>query len=239
PRASSTTKATMVAVITASPAIAVAWMSISRNRSSRPSPRRPRIVSLRPPRRTIAPKPAMIASETSPPFASPPIHCAAKPTPPRATENNGRNHFDLAILIEHLLDSRSEEPGERERERQRGRVALLLDRVDRLARDAQRRRQVTLGQRSLCPQLAHPIPHRARLCRARVRRETAPTTTAGSQPIVHRGAKLPSRTVSAIVAPATITAATSATVVSVEDIDLFTFCTNLRVSSSFDSGKVA
>ena len=43
------------------------WRSICRKRSSRPSPRRPRIVSLRlPPSRISAPKPAMIASETSP-----------------------------------------------------------------------------------------------------------------------------------------------------------------------------
>jgi hypothetical protein len=34
---------------TAIPAIAAAWISICRKRSSRPSPRRPRIVSLRPP----------------------------------------------------------------------------------------------------------------------------------------------------------------------------------------------
>src|SRR5262249_55064903 len=136
PRAISTTNATMIAVITADPATAVAWMSICLNRSSRPSPRNPRIVSLRPPSRTSRPKPAMIANDTSPPSGSPPIHCAANTTKPSASENSGTNHFDLAIRIEHLLDPRAEETGERERERQRGRVTLLLDRVDRLARDA-------------------------------------------------------------------------------------------------------
>src|SRR5262249_53390197 len=131
------------------PAIAVASLSICRNRSSRPSPRSPRIVSLRPPRNTSAPKPARIANETSPPPGSPPIHCAMKTTPPSATAKSGRNHLDLAIRIEHLLHRRSEEAGQRERERQRRRIALLLDRVDRLPRDLDRRRQLTLREPAL------------------------------------------------------------------------------------------
>src|SRR3954466_7093282 len=46
----STRKPTMIAVIAAMPESAVALRSILAKRSSRPSPRRPRIVSLRPPR---------------------------------------------------------------------------------------------------------------------------------------------------------------------------------------------
>src|SRR5579871_2369607 len=135
PRATSTRKARMIAAMTARPAKAVAWMSISRKRSSRPSPRSPRIVSLRPPSRTSTAKPAMIASEATPPQGLPPIHCAASTTSPSASAKAGTNHFDLAIRIEDLLHRRREEPREQERERQRGGVALLLDRVDGLAGD--------------------------------------------------------------------------------------------------------
>src|SRR6202035_4130066 len=110
-------------MITANPAIAVAWISIWRKRSSRPSPRRPRIVSLRPPNSSKAPNPVMIARE---------------PSPLRGVSaiNSATNHFDLATLIEHLFHGGLEESSERERERQRGRVAVLLDRVDRLPRHA-------------------------------------------------------------------------------------------------------
>src|SRR5262245_4505255 len=124
----------MIAPITASPAIAVAWMSIVRKRSSRPSPRSPRIVSLRPPSSTSRPKPATIANETSPPLGSPPIHCAMNTTKPSATAKSGRNHLVLVIRIEYLLDRRREVAGERECKRQRRRIPLLLDRVDRLPR---------------------------------------------------------------------------------------------------------
>src|SRR5262245_44492446 len=133
PRATSTRNATMIAVITTRPAMAVAAMSICRNRSSRPSPRRPRIVSLRPPRRIAAPKTDMTASEKSPLPGLPPIHKAASMTKPRPTENRGKNHLDLLICIEYLLDWNSEEASESERERQRRHVLARLDRVDRLS----------------------------------------------------------------------------------------------------------
>src|SRR5262245_23033574 len=143
----------MIAVMTATPARAVAWTSIWRKRSSRPSPRSPRIVSLRPPSSNSAPTPAMIANEISPPCGSPPIDSAARVTAPRVTANTGSNHFDFATrvhvvlvrCIEHLLYSASEVAGEGERERQRGCVALLLDRVDRLAGDVDRSCQLALG----------------------------------------------------------------------------------------------
>src|SRR6516165_8532599 len=134
----------MTAVITATPASAVAWMSIMRKRSSRPSPRRPRIVSLRPPRSRSRPAPARIANETSPLCGSPPIHCATKTIAPSATANSGRNHFVLVICIEHRLHGAAEVAGEGKRERQRGGVALLLDRVDRLAGDVDRRGELAL-----------------------------------------------------------------------------------------------
>ena len=56
----------MTAVITVSPASAVAWMSIMWKRSSRPWPRARGMVSLRPPIKGSAPAPARMANETSP-----------------------------------------------------------------------------------------------------------------------------------------------------------------------------
>src|SRR6516225_1756137 len=138
--------ATMIARITARPASAVAWMSIIRKRSSRPSPRSPRIVSLRPPSRISAPNPAMIPRDRSPLPGLPPIHCAANTTIPSATDSIGTNHFDLVSRIEHGLHGRLEESRQCYRERQRWRVALLLDRVDRLPRDAHHQRQLSLGE---------------------------------------------------------------------------------------------
>src|SRR5262245_55773225 len=134
----------MMVKITARPASAVAWMSILRKRSSLPSPRSPRIVSLRPPSSTRRPAPVRIANETSPLRGLPPIHCAAKTSTPSATANSGRNHFDLVIPIEHLLHRPAEVAGQGERERQRRQVALLLDRVDRLPRHVDGRCQLTL-----------------------------------------------------------------------------------------------
>src|SRR4051794_35704047 len=151
----------MIVTITAIPARAVAWMSISRKRSSRPSPRSPRTVSLRPPSSTSAPNPLRIASENRPAPGSPPIHCAARKATPSATANSGRNHLDLVICIsiEHRLHRRLEEPGEREGERERRQVALLLDRVDRLPRHPDGRGELALRELSPRPQLAHTVLH--------------------------------------------------------------------------------
>src|SRR5262245_6126141 len=142
PRATSTTKATMIAVITTRPAIAVAARSIRWKRSSRPSPRRPRIVSLRPPKRTIAAKIVITARACNPSARLPPIQIAAIMTIPSPTENAGRNHFDLLICIEHLLHPDAEEPTEGDRERERGDVPAGLDRVDRLPGHVHRLRQL-------------------------------------------------------------------------------------------------
>src|SRR5262249_37820887 len=122
-----------------------------------------------PPSRTSAPNAVMIPSEARPLQGLPPIHSAASSTSPSATENPGRNHLDLviSISIEYLLHRRSEEPGQRERERQRGRVALLLDRVDRLARHAHRLGQLPLRQTAVGPQLSDQVPHRRKACLTR------------------------------------------------------------------------
>src|SRR5262245_1228509 len=157
----------MIAVITAMPASAVAWMSIWRKRSSRPSPRRPRIVSLRPPSRIRRPKPAMIASETSPSRGLPPIHWTAKNAIPSPSENSGRNHLDLVIDMKHLLHGDAEEAGEGERERQRRRVLAGLDRVDRLPRDAELRPEGALRELALEAELPDVVPHRAHSFRSR------------------------------------------------------------------------
>jgi hypothetical protein len=69
--------------------------------------------------------------------------------------------FCLSDRIEHLLDRCREVPRERQRERQRGRVALRLDRVDRLPRDIDRGRELPLRQPTLGSQLAHPVLHLA------------------------------------------------------------------------------
>src|SRR5690242_14723440 len=60
----------------------------------RPSPRRPRIVSLRPANRMNRPKPARIASETSPEPRLPPTQLTASTTTPSPSENSGKNHLD-------------------------------------------------------------------------------------------------------------------------------------------------
>src|SRR5262245_3609882 len=149
----------MIALITTIPAIAVAARSICRKRSSRPSPRSPRTVSLRPPARISAPKAVMIASEPSPLSGFPPIHCAANMTKPSATANPGMNHFDLVICIEHLLHRRLEKACEGEREGQRRRVPLLLDRVDRLSRHVDVRGELPLRQASRRSEFPHSVFH--------------------------------------------------------------------------------
>src|SRR6516162_1485127 len=126
-------------MISASPAAAVAFRSIWANRSSRPVVR-PRMVSLRPvTSKKNRPKPAIHASDTSPAPTWPPSQLAASTAEPSPSQNSGMNHFERIIawlqslIIEHLLDRDAEIPGQRDRQRQRGGVALGLDRVDRLA----------------------------------------------------------------------------------------------------------
>src|SRR3954451_16603620 len=66
----------------------------------------------------------------------------------------------LLVDTEDLLYVRAEVAGERDGERQRGRVALLLDRVDRLAGDGHRLAELLLGQAALGPQLLDTVVHR-------------------------------------------------------------------------------
>src|SRR5215469_7015922 len=144
-----------------SPVIAVARRSIWANRSSRPTVR-PRMVSLWPVSSSNnRPKPARIASEISPAPGWPPSQLTARTTMPSPTQSSGRNHVERAtawqrsliviswlrsLIIEHLLDRDAEVPGERDRQRQRGGVPVVLDRVDRLPRHPHRLRQFPLGQ---------------------------------------------------------------------------------------------
>src|SRR6516162_8039454 len=130
-----------------SPVIAVARRSIWANRSSRPIVR-PRRVSLWPVSNSNSrPKPARIASEIRPAPGWPPSQLTARTTTPSPRQSSGRNHMEPAIawqrslivvgwlrslIIEHLLDRDAEVPGERDRQRQRWGVAVVLDRVDRL-----------------------------------------------------------------------------------------------------------
>src|SRR5262245_32413984 len=159
PRATSMRNAPMIAVITTIPAIAVAATSIWRKRSSRPSPRIPRIVSLRPPRRIAAANTSMTRNEKTALRGSPPIHIAANSSTPRATATAGWNHLDLVSCIEHLLHRNVEVARERKCQRERGGVLLGLDRVDRLPRHTHRRRELRLGQTSLEPPLPDVVSH--------------------------------------------------------------------------------
>src|SRR4051794_7073048 len=188
----------MSVTITANPAIAVAWMSIVRKRSSRPSPRRPRTVSLRPPTKISAPTTVSQANEKTPPRASPPIHCATKTATPSATQKSGRNHFVLVrFVIEHLLDCCFEGAREREGEGERRRVAPLLDRVDRLPGHVDGGRELPLREPAHRPAVFHVVLH---LLRLRSRR-TIPRKT---------GAKAVASTIPTVTAANTVTAATKA-----------------------------
>lgn len=86
----------------------------------------------------------------------PPTHIAASMITPSATETAGINQREQPMIrlrltgpvdMEDLLDGFLEELRECEREGQRRRVTLGLDRVDRLSRNSQR-----LGQLALTPQ---------------------------------------------------------------------------------------
>src|SRR5262249_23305875 len=133
--------------------------SIRRNRSSRPSPRRPRIVSLRPPNKMSAPNAARIPNEKRPLRGSPPIHIAARSASPSRSATAGWNHFDLVVCMEHRLHWNVEEAAEGEGERKGRCIAPRLDRVDGLARDAHRLREVRLREPPLEPPLLDVVVH--------------------------------------------------------------------------------
>src|SRR5829696_8997753 len=64
--------------------------------------------------------------------------------------------------MEDLLYVRAEVARERDGERQRGGVALLLDRIDGLARDGHRLAELLLGEPALGAQLLDTVVHRCR-----------------------------------------------------------------------------
>src|SRR5262245_47389362 len=152
PRVMATSQATISATIRTDPATAVACRSICAKRSSRPSPRSPRTVSLRPASKKNRPNAVRPTREPTPTPGCPPSQVTVRMTRPTTSENDGRNHLERVIprlqslVIEHLLDRDAKVPGERERQRKRWGVALVLNRVDGLARHSHRLRQLALGQ---------------------------------------------------------------------------------------------
>src|SRR6185437_15701921 len=217
PRAIATSQATIKATSRASPVIAVARRSICAKRSSRPSPRSPRIVSLRPASRKNRPNAVRPTREPTPTPGCPPSQVTARMTRPRTSENDGRNHLERVIprlrslVIEHLLDRDTKVPGESERQRKRWGIALVLDRVDGLARHPHRLCQMALGQVLPHPHVAHRVLHRLWDRQRRRAPGQAATITAGSHATEATGAQLPCLIACTVVAIVTKTAATPAT----------------------------
>src|SRR2546423_12188752 len=83
----------------------------------------------------------------------------------------------VPVVMEHLLHSGAEKPGDADGQRQRGIVAALLDRVDRLPRDAERMAQILLRQAFGLAQGPHVVPHEWKVC----------FTSSGVKPALHLG----------------------------------------------------
>src|SRR5437762_12377288 len=186
-----TSQATISATSRTDPATAVACRSICAKRSSRPSPRSPRTVSLRPASRKNRPNAVRPPSAPTPAPGCPPSQVTAKMTRPRTSENDGRNHLERVIprlrslVIEHLLDRDAEVPGESERQRKRWGIALVLNRIDGLARHPHRLRQLALSQVLPHPQVAHRVLHRPQVSSAGRSTATGEAASAGSRPDGH------------------------------------------------------
>src|SRR3954468_1601141 len=149
PLAISYSQAPITARMSTRPESAVAWTSIMAQRSSRPGPPRPCSVSLRRPNRNTAPSSAITPNETAPWPALPPIANAAKISAPRNRQKPGihqRLRNKLGVGMEHVLHGLLEVARQGDRQREGGRVALLLDGVDRLARDVHGLRELLLGE---------------------------------------------------------------------------------------------
>src|SRR5215213_8478639 len=155
------------------PARAVAWTSICAQRSSRPGPPSPASVSeWRAPKKHTAPRPSNTAAETAPSPVLPPIANAAKISAASRTQKAGMNQrvryrrfmrssrSGVVVDMEDLLYVHAEVAGERDGERKRRAVALLLDRVDRLAGDVHRRAELLLREPALRAQLLDTVVHR-------------------------------------------------------------------------------
>src|SRR4026209_141715 len=96
---------------------------------------------------------------------------------PSPTETRGRDPLDhvICISIEHRLHIRLEEQRECQGEGEGGRVALLLDRVDRLPRHVERRGELSLRKPLSRTQLAHLVLHRATCLSSTLDTVPAPT----------------------------------------------------------------
>src|SRR5215207_2161756 len=166
PLAISQSQAAMLTAITTRPANADARRSIAAQRSSRPGPPSPRSVSLRPPSRNKAASAAIAAKPCTTSPELPPIANAANTSAPSPSESSGIHHRLLqkglsrvAICMEYLLYGLVEEARERDRQRQRRCVALLLDRVDGLARDVHRLRELLLGELPVGTEMSDFVAH--------------------------------------------------------------------------------
>src|SRR6476620_4880488 len=153
------------AAIRTVPANAVARVSIISQRSSRPGPPRPASVSLRwPPIRKISPTATIIPSPAAPVPRSSAATNAPRMSRPRNVLNAGMNHrlrYRLrgSISMEHLLDRQLEVAGQGDRQRQRRRVLLRLDRDDRLPRHPHRQAQLGLAEGPCTSKLPDLVSH--------------------------------------------------------------------------------
>src|SRR3954447_1183815 len=138
-------------------------------RSSRPGPASPRRVSLRPPSRKTRPTRVMTARTYNPSPVEPPSQEAGSMRAPRKSEKSGIHHLlchhglRAVVCMEYLLYPLVEESGKRDRERQRGRVPLRLDRVDRLARNLHDGGQILLRKAAGRPKVSDLVFHDVKL----------------------------------------------------------------------------
>ena len=79
---------------------------------------------------------------------------------PERQKSGSHQRVLVRANLEHLLHRTVEEAGERDRQRQRGGVALGLDGVDRLPRDTQRFPQLSLRKRPLAAESPDCVFHR-------------------------------------------------------------------------------
>src|SRR5512142_2954371 len=86
------------------------------------------------------------------------LSSAAAIRTPSTSPTAGTNHLD-SVVMEDLLDAATEEARDGEGQWQRRQVASRLDRVDGLARDAQRLRELALAQAPLLAEPAHLVRH--------------------------------------------------------------------------------
>src|SRR5512143_1698704 len=105
---------------------------------------------------------------------------AAAISNPSTRPTAGTNHL-LSVVMEDLLDAAAEEARDGEGQRQRRQIATGLDRIDRLARDAQLLGELALAQAPPFSKLAHLVGH---ACKATLtsRRCQGPLSPSPGQP---------------------------------------------------------